>query len=69
MERGGGTVPLHDSDCTSATGSWRTALAALPGLPDRCQACGLTVGPLRGHGTPPVAGWSGGRGRSGFPAR
>ncbi|MFI0723534.1 polysaccharide deacetylase family protein [Streptomyces sp. NPDC021224] len=67
--RGGGTVLLHDSDCTSATGSWRTTLAALPGLLDHCRERGLTVGPLRGHGALPVAGWAGGRSRGGCPAR
>ncbi|MFD0515721.1 polysaccharide deacetylase family protein [Streptomyces aureus] len=27
---GGGTILLHDSDCTSAPGAWRSALGALP---------------------------------------
>lgn len=49
---GGGTLLLHDSDCTSATGSWRTTLAALPGILDTCQASGWQVGPLRDHGIP-----------------
>ncbi|MCM2416744.1 polysaccharide deacetylase family protein [Streptomyces sp. RKAG293] len=48
--RGGGTVLLHDSDCTSATGSWRTTLTALPGLLDTCAERGLSIGPLRDHG-------------------
>ncbi|WP_433887811.1 polysaccharide deacetylase family protein [Streptomyces sp. CA-111067] len=61
--RGGGTVLLHDSDCTSATGSWRNTLGALPRVLDFCQERGLTVGPLRGHGMLPAAGWAGGRGR------
>ena len=60
--RGGGTVLLHDSDCTSATGSWRTTLAALPGILDTCQERGLTVGPLRDHRGPHPSGWRGGRG-------
>jgi peptidoglycan/xylan/chitin deacetylase (PgdA/CDA1 family) len=47
--RGGGTILLHDSDCTSATGSWRNTLAALPRLLDTCQERGLSVGPLREH--------------------
>ncbi|MFD7340270.1 polysaccharide deacetylase family protein [Streptomyces violascens] len=48
--RGGGTVLLHDSDCTSATGSWRTTLAALPTLLDTWRARGWRTGPLRDHG-------------------
>ncbi|MGW5254441.1 hypothetical protein ACWERW_15745 [Streptomyces sp. NPDC004012] len=44
--RGGGTILLHDSDCTSATGSWRTTLRALPRILDTCQARGWQVGPL-----------------------
>ncbi|WP_051950968.1 polysaccharide deacetylase family protein [Actinacidiphila yeochonensis] len=60
--RDGGTILLHDSDCTSATGSWRNTLGALPRLLDTCQERGLSVGPLREHGRPPVAGWRGGRG-------
>jgi peptidoglycan/xylan/chitin deacetylase (PgdA/CDA1 family) len=45
----GGTVLLHDSDCTSAPRSWRSALGALPGLRDLCAARGLAVGPLADH--------------------
>ncbi|MEV8523881.1 polysaccharide deacetylase family protein [Streptomyces sp. NPDC052000] len=48
--RGGGTVLLHDSDCTSATGSWRTTLAALPALLDTWRGRGWQAGPLRDHG-------------------
>ena len=48
--RGGGTVLLHDSDCTSAPGSWRNTLGALDGLIDLIQDAGRTVGPLREHG-------------------
>ncbi|GAA2463221.1 polysaccharide deacetylase family protein [Streptomyces mauvecolor] len=48
--RGGGTVLLHDSDCTSATGSWRTTLAALPALLDTWRSRGWSAGPLRDHG-------------------
>jgi peptidoglycan/xylan/chitin deacetylase (PgdA/CDA1 family) len=47
---GGGTILLHDSDCTSAPGSWRITLAALPGVLDTCEAHGWQVGPLREHG-------------------
>ncbi|MER7987839.1 polysaccharide deacetylase family protein [Streptomyces noursei] len=50
--RGGGTILLHDSDCTSATGSWRTTLRALPRILDACQARDWHVGPLREHGLP-----------------
>ncbi|OIJ65340.1 polysaccharide deacetylase family protein [Streptomyces mangrovisoli] len=50
--RGGGTILLHDSDCTSATGSWRTTLAALPGILDVCEEAGWRIGPLREHGVP-----------------
>jgi peptidoglycan/xylan/chitin deacetylase (PgdA/CDA1 family) len=48
--RGGATVLLHDSDCTSSPGSWRSALGALPDLIGQCGAAGLRVGPLRDHG-------------------
>lgn len=47
--RGGGTVLLHDSDCTSAPGAWRSALGALPMILDTCTERGLDVGPLRDH--------------------
>ncbi|PWJ56360.1 Polysaccharide deacetylase [Quadrisphaera granulorum] len=32
VRQGGGTVLLHDSDCTSVPGSWRGTVAALPTL-------------------------------------
>ncbi|MFF5260879.1 polysaccharide deacetylase family protein [Actinomadura viridis] len=48
--RGGATVLLHDSDCTSSPGSWRSALGALPDLIAQCGGAGLRVGPLREHG-------------------
>jgi peptidoglycan/xylan/chitin deacetylase (PgdA/CDA1 family) len=47
---GGGTILLHDSDCTSAPGSWRRTLAALPRILAEIDARGLRVGPLREHG-------------------
>ena len=47
--RGGSTVLLHDSDCTSAPGSWRATAGALRPLVRGLQAEGLTVGPLRDH--------------------
>jgi len=46
----GGTVLLHDSDCTSYPGSWRSALGALPLLADELGARGLAVGPVGDHG-------------------
>jgi peptidoglycan/xylan/chitin deacetylase (PgdA/CDA1 family) len=45
----GGTVLLHDSDITSASGSWRTTLAAVPSVVEKCRARGWQVGPLREH--------------------
>jgi peptidoglycan/xylan/chitin deacetylase (PgdA/CDA1 family) len=46
----GVTVLLHDSDCASAPGSWRSALGALPQLADRLADRGLAAGPLAEHG-------------------
>ena len=54
----GATVLLHDSDCTSAAGSWKHTLASLPMLAECWKAAGLSVGPLREHsvrGAPPLA--------------
>jgi peptidoglycan-N-acetylglucosamine deacetylase len=48
--RPGATVLLHDSDVTSAPGSWKSTVAALPHLAERWQADGLHVGPLSEHG-------------------
>jgi peptidoglycan/xylan/chitin deacetylase (PgdA/CDA1 family) len=45
----GGTVLLHDSDCTSAPESWHAALGALPRLAKGFADLGLDVGPLRDH--------------------
>jgi peptidoglycan-N-acetylglucosamine deacetylase len=45
----GGTVLLHDSDCTSASESWRSTLDALPLLAKGFADRGLTVGPLAAH--------------------
>ena len=47
---GGGTLLLHDSDVTSAPGSWRTTVAALPLLAERLAAMELSVSALRDHG-------------------
>jgi peptidoglycan-N-acetylglucosamine deacetylase len=46
----GGTVLLHDSDCTSAAGAWQSALGALPMLAEAFARDGLVVGPLGAHG-------------------
>ena len=46
----GGTVLLHDSDCTSYPGSWRATLGALPQLADEFAVRGLDVGTLGEHG-------------------
>jgi len=42
----GATVLLHDSDCTSAPGAWRSALGALEPLAELFAARGLEPGPL-----------------------
>lgn len=44
----GGTILLHDSDCTSAHDSWRSTIAALPELAEHLNPL-VTVGPLRDH--------------------
>ncbi|MFE8944281.1 polysaccharide deacetylase family protein [Streptomyces sp. NPDC007856] len=49
---GGGTILLHDSDCTSAPGAWHSALGALPRILDSCAERGFEVGRLRDHGWP-----------------
>lgn len=54
--RGGATLLLHDSDHTSAPGSWRAALAALPELYARCGDAGLRLGTLGDHGCLPLGG-------------
>ena len=46
----GATVLLHDSDITSAPGSWRSALDAIPRLAERWNEAGLVVGTLSDHG-------------------
>lgn len=51
--REGGTALLHDSDCTSRPGSWRSTVQALPLLAAQLQARGLEVRTLGDHlGTP-----------------
>jgi hypothetical protein len=47
--RAGGVILLHDSDVTSAPGSWRSALGALPALAEFCAARDWPLGPLREH--------------------
>ncbi|WP_433074991.1 polysaccharide deacetylase family protein [Dactylosporangium sp. CA-052675] len=46
---GGGTLLLHDTDVTSAPGSWRRTAAALPELLAWARERGLSVGPLAEH--------------------
>jgi peptidoglycan/xylan/chitin deacetylase (PgdA/CDA1 family) len=48
----GGTVLLHDSDCTSEPGSWRATLGALPPLVAALREQGLDVGTVGSHGLP-----------------
>lgn len=48
--RPGATVLLHDSDCTSAPGAWRSALGALDGLAELFSDHRVAVGPLADHG-------------------
>jgi peptidoglycan/xylan/chitin deacetylase (PgdA/CDA1 family) len=46
----GGTVLLHDSDCTTpVAGSWRATVAALPQVAELADRLGCTIGPLRDH--------------------
>ncbi|HEY7439452.1 MAG TPA: polysaccharide deacetylase family protein [Acidimicrobiia bacterium] len=48
----GGTVLLHDSDCTSAFDCWQASLAALPRIATAFGNLGLSVGPVGEHGIP-----------------
>jgi peptidoglycan/xylan/chitin deacetylase (PgdA/CDA1 family) len=52
--RPGGTVLLHDSDRTSAPGSWRTTLVATERLVVQWRNDGLEVGGLDSHWSGPV---------------
>jgi peptidoglycan/xylan/chitin deacetylase (PgdA/CDA1 family) len=45
----GGTVLLHDSDCTSRPGSWRSTVAVLAPLAEELDRRRLAVRPLRAH--------------------
>jgi peptidoglycan/xylan/chitin deacetylase (PgdA/CDA1 family) len=47
--RPGGVILLHDSDITSAEGSWRAALGALPAVAAHCATRGWPLGPLSAH--------------------
>ncbi len=53
----GATLLLHDSDCTSAAGAWRSTLGALPLLADHAMARGLEFGCLGDHGSDPNPNW------------
>jgi peptidoglycan/xylan/chitin deacetylase (PgdA/CDA1 family) len=46
----GGTVLLHDSDCTSDPGAWRSALGGLPLLAEGFAARNLIAGTCGEHG-------------------
>lgn len=48
--RPGGTVLLHDTDRTSAPGSWLRTLTATEALLDEWSTAGIDVGPLAEHG-------------------
>jgi peptidoglycan/xylan/chitin deacetylase (PgdA/CDA1 family) len=52
----GATVLLHDSDCTSAPGAWRSALGALEPLAELFAGRSLEPGPLGEHGLVPAPG-------------
>ena len=45
----GGTILLHDADCTSAPNAWRSALGSLALLGERLDERGLRVVGLRDH--------------------
>jgi peptidoglycan/xylan/chitin deacetylase (PgdA/CDA1 family) len=48
--RPGGTVLLHDSDCTArVAGSWQVTVQALPRLAELVDQLGCAVGSLRAH--------------------
>ncbi|MGZ4449619.1 MAG: polysaccharide deacetylase family protein [Nocardioides sp.] len=51
----GGTLLLHDTDRTSAPGSWERTLAASTVLLDRWARTDAEVGPLREHHARPLA--------------
>jgi hypothetical protein len=43
-------VLLHDADCESYPGSWKSTVGALPRLADEFDARGLAVGSVGEHG-------------------
>jgi peptidoglycan/xylan/chitin deacetylase (PgdA/CDA1 family) len=45
----GAVVLLHDSDITSAAGSWQRMLGALPDIVGHCRERGWPIGPLSEH--------------------
>ncbi len=47
--RPGATLLLHDSDCTSAPGAWRSALAALPTIVQECRTAGASLVSMSEH--------------------
>jgi peptidoglycan/xylan/chitin deacetylase (PgdA/CDA1 family) len=47
--RPGATLLLHDSDCTSAPGAWRSALAALPAIVQECRTAGASLVSMSEH--------------------
>ncbi|MGC8480828.1 MAG: polysaccharide deacetylase family protein [Acidimicrobiales bacterium] len=47
---GGGTILLHDADCTSAPGSFNATLGSLPMIARLCEEHSWQLGPLREHG-------------------
>jgi peptidoglycan/xylan/chitin deacetylase (PgdA/CDA1 family) len=53
---GGGTILLHDSDCTSFPESWRATLGAVPLLVSAMRHRGYMVGPLGEHRLAPTRG-------------
>jgi peptidoglycan/xylan/chitin deacetylase (PgdA/CDA1 family) len=48
--KGGATILLHDSDCTSAPNSWHATLGALAQIAARARSENLEIGCLRDHG-------------------
>jgi peptidoglycan/xylan/chitin deacetylase (PgdA/CDA1 family) len=65
----GATVLLHDSDCTSAPGAWRSALGALDPLAELFASRRLEVGPLGDHGLAAFPGGADHGGRAKQPER
>ncbi|MGD9792847.1 MAG: polysaccharide deacetylase family protein [Acidimicrobiia bacterium] len=51
----GGTILLHDCDCTSSPGAWRSALGALALIADEIASRDLRVVSLNEHLDPPAS--------------